>query len=183
MTLLARLGIVAAAVAMLASGATLERLTLERLILESTAIVRGRAAGSRVVSDGALLYTLYSFQVEQRLKGELDASVEIALPGGELDGVRQQFGGVPRLAGGREYLLFLWQGPSGRIQITGLSQGLFEVVRPDGAAPRALRASSPDVLLAPQPDGQPPADWDDQPLADLAAAIRAVLGAEGAGGP
>ena len=186
MIALRRIVLALAVLAPLAAGATLERLSLERLTLSSTAIVSGRSTGSRVVRQGPLLYTVYSFEVEQTIKGEPGRRVSVSLPGGELDGMGQQFGGVPELETGREYLLFLWRGPSGRVQITGLSQGLFEIVRPDGGPARVIRRPDADVVIAPAPGPSAAAGAEtpaELPLADVLAGVRAALAAGRTAGP
>ncbi len=123
----------------LSRAATLESMTIERMASEATAIVRGTVGDSRAGRFGALVYTLSRFEVAETLKGNPPRDLEVALPGGSLGGVTQRFSGVPRLVEGQEYLAFLWTGPSGRTQIVGFGQGLFEVHR-EGDAAEATRA-------------------------------------------
>lgn len=156
----------------LCPAATLEKMSLPELIRESTAIVRGRALDQRTVRQGPLIYTLARFEVLEQWKGPQAPQVEIALPGGTMGNLSQRFGGVPQLESGREFVVFLWTGPSGRTQITGLSQGLFEVLRaPDGQV-RVIRQPSADLMLAPG-SGTPVRNSAlDLPLVDLAAQIQ-----------
>ena len=109
--------------------ATLESMTIERLASEATAIVRGTVGESRVGRFGALVYTLSRFEVAEVVKGVPPKDLEVALPGGSIGNLSQRFSGVPRLAAGQEYLAFLWTGPSGRTQVVGFGQGLFEIHR------------------------------------------------------
>jgi hypothetical protein len=109
--------------------ATLERLTIDEIAQQATAVVRGRVGEARAVRFGALVYTLHRFEAEEQWKGAAVAGLEVAVPGGTYEGVTYSFGGTPELKAGEEYLLFLWTGPSGRTQIVGLSQGVFRVVR------------------------------------------------------
>ena len=153
--------------------ATLEQMSLDDLIQKSTSIVRGRAVSSHTVQDGALIYTMHRFEVAERWKGAAAGEVEIALPGGSVGGVQQRFGGVPQMEAGREFVVFLWQGPSGRTQITGLSQGLFEVSRSSGSAV-VRRKPNADVVIAPKGNVVENAAIE-MPLADLAARIRRLL--------
>jgi hypothetical protein len=74
---------------------------------------------------------------------------------------------------GHEFVVFLWQGPSGRTQITGLSQGLFEVSRAFGSTVVRRRPNA-DVVIAPK-GGVVEGTAIEMPLADLAALIRQVL--------
>jgi len=153
--------------------ATLEQMSLDDLIQKSTSIVRGRAVSIQAVQDGALIYTVHRFEVAERWKGASAGEVEIALPGGSVGGLQQRFGGVPQMEPGREFVVFLWQGSSGRTQITGLSQGLFEVSRGSGSAV-VRRKPNADVLIAPA-GGVVESTAIEMPLADLAALIRRVL--------
>src|SRR5262245_108741 len=107
--------------------ATLSRLTLDDMINQSTAIVRARISGSYGAARGQIIYTFYQSQVTARFKGAEQSTIEVALPGGAADGVRQAFPGTPQLTEGKEYLLFLWTSRSGLTQIIGLTQGLFDV--------------------------------------------------------
>ncbi|MEZ5396265.1 MAG: hypothetical protein R2724_26150 [Bryobacterales bacterium] len=131
------------------SAATLEQLSLEALARESTAIVQGRVTGERTVQAGPLLYTVKTIAVDRRWKGADETTVEVSLPGGSAGGQRQVFGGAPLLEPGRDYILFLWTGPSGRTQITGFSQGVCELEAASDGAERVVRRPSSDVVLAP----------------------------------
>lgn len=110
-----------------AVGATLESFTLEQLARNATSVVRGTLGESRVARFGALIYTLHRFEVAESWSGVAPSDLEIAMPGGSLAGVAQTFSGLPALEPGKEYVAFLWTGPSGRTQIVGFSQGLFEI--------------------------------------------------------
>lgn len=179
----ARVLAVVAAAAACAHAATLERLSVEEMIEKSTAIVRGRAGQSRSTPAGTLIYTLTSFRVLEQWKGEPAGELEIALPGGEAGGLRQRFDGVPRLTPGREYVVFLWRGSSGRWQITGLSQGLLEVVREGEQPPRAVRRPSGNLLIEPETGGAAADPGLDISLAGLAELIRETLASGRRSGP
>jgi hypothetical protein len=161
--------------------ATLEQMSLDDLIQKSTSIVRGHAVSIHTVQDGALIYTVHRFKVAERWKGATADEVEIALPGGSIGGVQQRFGGVPQMEPDREFVVFLWQGPSGRTQITGLSQGLFEVSRGSGSA-LVRRKPNADVVIVPK-GGVVESTIIEMPLADLAALIRQVLQSKGPATP
>ena len=154
------------------SGATLEQLSLGEMIEQSTAVVRARTGQSRGVREGRLIYTLTRLEVIEQWKGEPLNEVEVALPGGSVGGLSQRFGGVPRLEPGREFVFFLWQGPSGRIQITGLSQGLFAVTQAESAELRVTRQPSGDLMLAPETGVVVQGRAIEMPLRDLVARIQ-----------
>ena len=73
------------------------------------------------------IYTHYAVQVEERWKGNSAAQMDVAVPGGTVQNLRQTFPGAPRLNQGSEYVLFLWTSPRGLTQVIGLSQGLINV--------------------------------------------------------
>ena len=52
-----------------AQAATLELMTLEEMVQQSTAIVRARAGQSRTERSGALLYTVTQLEVLEQWKG------------------------------------------------------------------------------------------------------------------
>jgi len=173
---LRRLSVLLCALAIPLYGATLEQMSLDDLIQKSTSIVQGRAGSNRSIQDGPLIYTLYKFTVVNRWKGEPGAEMEIALPGGSVGGLQQDFGGVPQLDRGREYVVFLWKGPSGRTQVTGFSQGLFEVVRTPEGKVTVRRKPNPDLTLAPGTGKAVESSVIEMPLAELVARIQRILG-------
>ena len=99
------------------------------LMLQSTSIVRARVTGSRSVAEGGNIYTYYRLQVSETLKQGASLPAEVAVPGGVYGNLRQIGVGSPALVQGREYVLFLWTGRSGRTQVLGLSQGLFSLTQ------------------------------------------------------
>jgi hypothetical protein len=126
-------------------GATLERLSLDDMIAKSTAIVRGKVSSSNAVAAGPVIYTQYVIQVSERFKGQAANSVEVSVPGGTVNGLRQSFSGAPTFSVGDEFVFFLFNGRDGRNSIIGLTQGLFSL---DGAAdPMSTRAASRELML------------------------------------
>ena len=109
----------------------LQKLSIEDMIRESTGIVRARVTGARSVVRGSSIYTYYHLQVLEAAKPGPEPShgIDVAVPGGEANGIRQVAIGAPELTTGSEYVVFLWTGKSGVTQIIGLSQGLFETAR------------------------------------------------------
>jgi hypothetical protein len=153
---------------------------MDEMIAKSTAIVRGRVAGSYAAFRGAMIYTHLQVQVLERWKGPDTASVEVLVPGGTASGSRQAFSGAPKLLVGKEYLLFLWTGGSGVTHIIGFTQGLFELPKSAAGEQLAVRAATTETMLD-RATGRPVAD---QPLRmllrDLSARIhRSVAGGRG----
>lgn len=108
---------------------TLEQLSVDDMVRKSTSIVRGKVVASAPMQRGNLIYTSYRFQVTERLKGEAGQTLELAVPGGRFGQLQQTIPGAPQLDAGKEYVVFVWTGPSGTNHILGLSQGLFDVQR------------------------------------------------------
>lgn len=126
--------------------ATLERLSIEDMVEKSTAIVRGRVTHSFAAAQGSLIYTHFTVQVLDRFKGPERPTMEVLVPGGVANGVRQSFPGVPRLAPGKEYMLFLWTGRKGVTQVIGFTQGVFELRAAQGDQMAVRSASSEPVI-------------------------------------
>jgi len=106
---------------------TLEKLSVEEMVQQSTAIVRGRATAAGSVQRGSMIYTVYRLQVSEVLKGAAPAPAEVYVPGGTYGRYRQSIAGAPVLEPGVEYVLFLWASPRGLVQVIGLSQGVFQL--------------------------------------------------------
>lgn len=131
-------------------GATLERLTLDDMIDKSTAIVRGRIAGSYTEAKGNIIYTRYQMRVEERWKGPEQAAVEFVVPGGTVGHVRQTYSGAPKLTEGSEYLIFLWSSPRTRANyVIGFTQGLFNLPKDAAGVSMAVREPSAEMMLEP----------------------------------
>ena len=127
--------------------ATLERLSLDDMIAKSTSIVRGKVTGSYTAFAGPVIYTHYTVQISEKLKGSAGATVDVAVPGGIANGLRQSFSGTPTFQTGDEFVFFLWTSKAGLTQVIGLTQGLF-MIAPDGTAdPVATRNASHELML------------------------------------
>lgn len=114
------------------SAATLERLSMDEMVRNSTDVVRVRVESSSAAfrgtpGRGGVIYTHYTVQVLERWKGNAVSKMDVAVPGGAVANRRQTFAGAPTLVTDTEYVLFLWTSPSGLTQIIGLSQGLVNV--------------------------------------------------------
>lgn len=127
--------------------ATLERLSLDDMIAKSTTIVRGKVGSSYAAASGPVIYTNYTIQVSERLKGQAGSSVEVSVPGGVANGLRQTFSGAPTLNTGDEFVFFLFTGQDGRTAIIGLTQGLFAIPSGASADPLSTRSASRELML------------------------------------
>ena len=137
--------------------ATLERLSLDEMIAKSTSIVRGKVMQAWAAPAGPAIFTHYTVRVNETLKGSGGDSVELVVPGGEVNGIRQSFSGAPVLTTGDEFVFFLYTGRTGTTMILGLTQGLFALPAKGGSDPTATRAATRELMLDRQ-TGQPVKD-------------------------
>ena len=105
---------------------TLERLAFDDMIDQSTMVVRATVISSSGILQNGAIYTQYELAVTDKFKGGTRA-LKLFVPGGVAGGLRQLVPGAPTLVPGSEYLIFVWIGKSGRPQVIGLSQGLFNL--------------------------------------------------------
>lgn len=117
-----------------APATTLEKLGMDQLIERSTSIVRGTVVSSGVMQRGSVIYTTYQIRVSQTLRGTAPATLEVSVPGGQLNGIRQSFSGSPKLEANAEYVIFVWTSRSGINHTIGLAQGVFDVKTASGGA-------------------------------------------------
>jgi hypothetical protein len=138
-----------ASVALLApAGATtLLKMSMNDLIVQSTAIVRAQVTGSRTAQKGNDIYTYYQIQVSETLKKGAIVPVEFAVPGGVYGNLRQIGIGSPTFTKGQEYVLFLWTSRSGMTQVIGLSQGTFSLSQDASGASVLKRPAIDDQML------------------------------------
>ena len=117
------------ATAQFALATTLLRMDLDDLTAESHAIVYGKIVASRAEwnNNRSMIYTIYTVEATQYLKGSLGASFELQEPGGERDGLMVRVPSVPVFRAGEEAVLFVWTDPKGRHQVIGFEQGAMEV--------------------------------------------------------
>ncbi|MEI9976259.1 MAG: hypothetical protein WDO73_31955 [Ignavibacteriota bacterium] len=155
--------------------ATLERLSLDDMIAKSTTIVRGKVLNSFTEANGPVIYTHYRIQTSETLKGQSRGVVEIQLPGGIANNLRQSFAGVPQFKTGDEFVFFLWTGYSGSTQVIGLTQGLFSVAPGGSADPVTTRSSSHEVMLDARSGKQVKDQTLTMRLSELRARIQSTL--------
>jgi hypothetical protein len=130
--------------------ATLQQLTMNDMIAQSAAIVRGTVVDSWAALTGSVIYTHYKIQVSESLKGPRQSSVEIVVAGGVVNNLSQSFSGSPTLNKGDDLVLFLWTSRAGLTQIMGLTQGLFAIAPGASTDPMATRAATRELMLDPK---------------------------------
>ena len=160
-------------------GSTLLQLSLNDMIMKSTVIVHGTVEPTYSDLRGSVIYTHFQVQITKSYKGGNGATLDVAVPGGMLNGAQQSVAGAPALQAGQDYFLFLWTSKSGLTQIIGLSQGLFEVITNSSGQSIVSRAAVSERVL--DSSGQIITDLNIQmPLTQMAHRIQSVL-AGGAG--
>lgn len=156
-------------------GSTLQQLSLNDMIEKSTTIVQGTVQPSVATFRGAMIYTHYQVHVTTTYKGSAAKWLDLAVPGGVVDGLRQSFAGVPTLNAGQNYLLFLWTSRTGLTQVIGLSQGLFNVTTDSSGQLIVSRGATSETLL--NSAGQAVTDSDiTMTLPQMRTRIQTVLG-------
>lgn len=108
-------------------GATLSLLSLNDLISKSTTIVQAQVTGSSASYTGSVIYTHYKVNVLAQWKGPAQTAIDVMVPGGKAKGMRQICPGVPQLAVGQQYVLFLWTSRFGLTYTMGFTQGVFNL--------------------------------------------------------
>lgn len=164
---------------LVAAGATLQQLSLDDMIAQSTSIVRGKVTGSYAATSGPIIYTFYEIQVREQLKGAQTSNVTVAVPGGTANNLRQTFPGAPQFNTGDEFVFFLWTGRSGLTQVIGLTQGLFKLSADGSADPVATRAASAELMFERGTNRRVKDQTLVMNLSDLKAQIAAKLGSGG----
>jgi hypothetical protein len=173
-----RLAILGLAVGCLTSlsASTLQHLSLKDMVLKSTLIVQGKVQpGTSAALRGPIIYTHYQISVTTTYKGvPFLPSIDVAIPGGALNGMFQPVAGAPMLTAGQTYVFFLWTSKSGLTQVIGLSQGLFSVTTNAQGQTMVSRAAASALML--DSSGNPITDTGLQmPLAQLVSDIQSVL--------
>jgi hypothetical protein len=130
-----------------AGATTLLKMSMNDLILQSTAIVRAKITGSRTAAVGKDIFTYYQLQVSDTLKNGGILPAEFAVPGGVYGNLRQIGIGSPVFTEGQEYVLFLWTNRSGMTQVIGLTQGMFNLTQDASGATVLNRPAIADQML------------------------------------
>ena len=126
---------------------TLLQLSLDDMIRKSTVVVRGTVQRTQSAVHGSVIYTHYQVRVSEVWKGAVSGSLDIAVPGGVLNGMRETYSGAPSLINSHEYVLYLWTSKTGLTQVIGLSQGLFDLRPSPSGDLVATRASVSERMV------------------------------------
>jgi hypothetical protein len=107
---------------------TVQRLGLEDLVKKSHTIVLGRVTNSRTYwsSNRKLIFTNYTIQVDESIKGQAGRTVEVTTIGGKIGDVELHVSGMPSFQAGENAVVFIEQS-AGYPTLVGLGQGKFTV--------------------------------------------------------
>jgi hypothetical protein len=107
---------------------TVVRLSLDDMIEKAQSIVHGRVRGRNTQwsSNGKLILTTYTIDVEETIKGPVSKSVELTSIGGKLGDLTLYVAGMPSFDTGEEAVVFI-EKSGGYSVVVGLSQGKFSV--------------------------------------------------------
>lgn len=171
-------GLLALAIAQVASATTLVAQDVAALTKASAVVVRAKvlASQARWTSDRARIITDTELEVLSTWKGAASQRLVVMQPGGIVGEVGQKVEGAARFEPGEEVVVFLE--PRGqRFTVAGMAQGLFHLERSsDGKAVFARQELNEALLLDPvtrQPVAAPSALLS---VERLEAQVRAALG-------
>jgi hypothetical protein len=105
--------------------------------VETRSVALDRAAGQ--------VWTSYRVRVDENWLGAPGSTVVVSVPGGEAEGITQDFEGGARLETGGRTALFLWRRDDGKLIVLGEGQGAFRVTR-DAATGADVCANALDGL-------------------------------------
>jgi len=130
----------------------------EQMGKESSLVVRGRVEGTRSYwnEKGTKIFTETRVRVEDTYKGRAPGEVSIIQLGGVAGNVRMTVHGVPSWRSDEEVLLFLEPYDRGTYQVSGFSQGKFEIERDPVTGKEFIKypaLEGVEVLRAPEGEG------------------------------
>ena len=111
-------------------------MTIEEMAIEASCVARGRVLNTQATWDDAhrRIYTYTEIEILERIhaKGEVASNVVVRTLGGEVGNIGMKVSGTPKFTLGEEVVVFLRNDPVDptQFQVIGMSQGKFQVERP-----------------------------------------------------
>ena len=107
---------------------SVQRLSFDDLVAKAQSIVEGSVVNAQTVrsSDGKLILTNYTIQVEESLKGSNKKTVTLTTIGGRIGNTVLHVSGMPVFQTGEKAVLFLEQAGA-YTTVVGLNQGKFTI--------------------------------------------------------
>jgi hypothetical protein len=112
-----------------AHATTLLRLSLDQLAAGSDTVARVRYIHSESRWENGSIWTITTFNVVEKLKGNLPGQIDVRLPGGRVGHLTSSVEGTPKFNPGNETVLFLQRTPAGGFTVAGWVQGNFRISR------------------------------------------------------
>lgn len=161
---------------------TVLRRSLEELVVGSDQILHGRVLRHSVEWDSShrFLWTHYSVEITDVLKGSRGSAITISEPGGTRDGLTMSISGVAQFADGEEVVVFLHRTPIGFWRTYGYGQGKFSVrAAAPGGSPRVFNNPAGltlvDLPLSRSTGSTPVTRWEGARLQDFKAMVRGLV--------
>jgi hypothetical protein len=113
----------------MAAATDLPRLSFDQLTDDSELVVSGHVTRTWTAwdADHKYIWTHYELSVSATHKGTAGQTVEIAEPGGQVDGMGMSISGGTGYRVGDSVLVFLSRMPNGYLRTAGFGQGKYEV--------------------------------------------------------
>ncbi len=107
---------------------TVVRLSLDDMVRKAQSIVHGKvhSRSTHWSTNGKLILTTYTMDVEETIKGPVSKSVELTTIGGKIGDLTLYVSGMPSFETGEEAVVFI-ENSGGYSVFVGLSQGKFSV--------------------------------------------------------
>ena len=163
-----------------ASATTMLRLDVPELSQNSDTVVHGtvRRVESRWSGDRRRILTDVEIEVTESLKGQPGSTVLVIQPGGKMGDIGQMVHGTASFVPGEEVVVFLERKGASAFQLSGMSQGKYQVRRAaDNPTALAVPEDTQHVLLL-DPDTRQASTTARKTLTlqELKAAVRTALG-------
>jgi hypothetical protein len=162
-----------------AAATTMLRMDLPVMAQGSDTVVHGtvRRVESRWSGDRRRILTDVEIEVTEALKGQPGSTVLLTQPGGKMGDIGQVVHGTASFTPGEEVVVFLERRGASAFQLTGMSQGKYQVKRAeDGKTALAVPEDTQQVLLLDPDTRQATASTRKTlTLQELKAAVRAAL--------
>jgi len=125
--------------------------TADRIFVGTVTAITSRAKAA----TPKYFETVVRFSIEDTVAGNLPATVELTLSGGEVGGIRQRVDGMPEFSVGERYVVMLEaeQNPPLTSPLVGFNQGLYRVVGESRASAVVRDRNGRSLASAPEAAG------------------------------
>jgi hypothetical protein len=108
---------------------TLVRLSVDQLAAGSDAVARVRYVRAESRWENGSIWTITTFDVVEKWKGNLPGQIDVRLPGGRVGHLTSTVEGAPKFNPGNETVMFLQRSPAGGFTVAGWVEGNFRISR------------------------------------------------------